>query len=716
MKATNPGLPLPRARDEDSIRQDHLHGNASHGHTSSSNTSGHQPTTSRLTPEQVKALDIARKLVAAGIPVFAALPDPHGVTKSGKATGFQLPDKWERTRANTHHIDHWQPGMALCAVGGVAADFADTDVQNDGDLAHAKLVREGIWPDSYGRARTPSGGTHDVIARLHVGKRARDGIDYQGGDDDGNGRGFVFIAPTVKPSKLTGEMVPYTWEVEPDIPALKTKGLTDRTGEKFATWVHEKTRKPKASDSPFANPGEPGEYRVADDQETIPSREGHIQITSYIGKLLAKYPDIELDKYVDCCRQRWQQYEPGPTVWPWEDCYQNPVLDCWERFERGEVRDEETPEEPQQDETRWVNLDEFLDGTYEAPRADLGACRDDGWQFLYPGRWHTLVGLTTAGKTFWALWQAKAVMEAGGHAMYIHFEEGSPAGTLARLTGMGVDKEVLRKQFHWGHTHKQWTNGEMAREVAKLSDVPALAVLDGINAACGMHDWNVSEDPSVGKYQATFVKPLLALEIAVLSLGHPVKNVNRQDEAYSYGAAGWLNNPDGCALRMETAKEWPIGKGKEGGSELFVVKDRYADVQQHGNLEPDRGNMPWYYMGRFIVNDTVTPQKLRVSTPALPETGGAAPDKFDGKADRVLEFLQSKPERARFANASRLLEELQGAGYWTGTKGDLAPTLLRLVNRGVLEWPKLPEDAPRGTPRPGWLTSRYTFDPEAGTE
>jgi hypothetical protein len=252
--------------------------------------------------------------------------------------------------------------------------------------------------------------------------------------------------------------------------------------------------------------------------------------------------------------------------------------------------------------------------------------------------------------------------------MYIHFEEGSPGPTLGRLIGMGVDKEILRKQFHWGHTHQQWTNGEMAREVEKLSDRPALAVLDGINAACGMHDWNVSEDQSVGKYQATFVKPLLALGIAVLSLGHPVKNVQRQGEAYSYGAAGWLNNPDGCALRMETVKEWPIGKGTEGGSELLVVKDRYAEVQRHGNLEPDKGNMPWYYMGRFIVDDTQSPQKLRVSTPALPEEDGKGRDKFDTKADRVLEFMQSGQGRHRFDTVGQLLETLQGAGYWAGTK------------------------------------------------
>jgi hypothetical protein len=32
---------------------------------------------------------------------------------------------------------------------------------------------------------------------------------------------------------------------------------------------------------------------------------------------------------------------------------------------------------------------------------------------LYPKRWHTVIGLTTAGKTTFALWHIKAVLETG---------------------------------------------------------------------------------------------------------------------------------------------------------------------------------------------------------------------------------------------------------------------------------------------------------------
>jgi hypothetical protein len=85
---------------------------------------------------------------------------------------------------------------------------------------------------------------------------------------------------------------------------------------------------------------------------------------------------------------------------------------------------------------RWMALDEYLDGSYVAPTATIGAPRVDDVQFFYPGKWHTLIGLTTAGKTFFALWQAKHVMEMGEHVIYVHFEEYSPAGTIHRLLQM----------------------------------------------------------------------------------------------------------------------------------------------------------------------------------------------------------------------------------------------------------------------------------------
>jgi D5 N terminal like len=56
------------------------------------------------------------------------------------------------------------------------------------------------------------------------------------GDIDGQGRGYAFLAPTVRRSKVSGELVAYRWERPPDLGALAA-AADDRSGEKLAAVV-----------------------------------------------------------------------------------------------------------------------------------------------------------------------------------------------------------------------------------------------------------------------------------------------------------------------------------------------------------------------------------------------------------------------------------------------------------------------------------------------
>jgi hypothetical protein len=161
------------------------------------------------------------------------------------------------------------------------------------------------------------------------------------------------------------------------------------------------------------------------------------------------------------------------------------------------------PDDTEEPQSRWMDLDAYLDGTYTPPQPSIGASREDGIQFLYPAMWHTNIALTTAGKTTFALWQAKSVLDWGGHVVYIHFEEANPNGIIHRLKGLGVNTEVIRKRLHWGHVDTPWKWGELAAEIEQLEVPPQLAILDGINAACGMHGWAVKEPESVGLVRAS---------------------------------------------------------------------------------------------------------------------------------------------------------------------------------------------------------------------
>lgn len=192
--------------------------------------------------EQSEALRIAGEMIDAGIPVFAAPPClgkacPRKGHESGKFQ-YDLPAKWQLTVPSRVWLERWQPGWALGAVGGHVADFLDEDPRNGGTASIEELKGAGQMPRVFGVQGTPSEGYHYVISPL----REREtnafmpGLDYQGGLPDGKGRAFIWIAPTVKRSKVAPfEDAPYRWLQPPDLDYLRDfdeddsiEGLRDR--------------------------------------------------------------------------------------------------------------------------------------------------------------------------------------------------------------------------------------------------------------------------------------------------------------------------------------------------------------------------------------------------------------------------------------------------------------------------------------------------------
>lgn len=168
-----------------------------------------------------EGIRVASLLIDAGVPIFAAERamkdsewDPRGGT--GK-TGYWLPKEWQNTPPGGAGLDFWHKGLALCAVMGVVFDGLDVDPIHGGKKSAKAMRNAGTWPEPVGRQRTPSGGYHDLIPCLGVASLdALDvGVDLKAGKPDGTGRGFLFIAPTVKLSKVDSELRRYYWQRPP---------------------------------------------------------------------------------------------------------------------------------------------------------------------------------------------------------------------------------------------------------------------------------------------------------------------------------------------------------------------------------------------------------------------------------------------------------------------------------------------------------------------
>lgn len=209
---------------------------------------------SDVSPDVTQALEIARDFIKAGIPVFAAAPDPEHPGE------YYLPPAWEKTVPSEVWLEKWRPGWALGAVGGHVADFLDIDPRNGGNESRRELEIQGDMPRSFGRQRTPSGGTHDLISPTGERKSTgfMPGVDLQSGDANGAGRGFVWIAPTVRPSKAPetlGELHAYRWEEKPDLDYLAEFAWgQDESTQGIIARVHARRAAPRERSTDTADP------------------------------------------------------------------------------------------------------------------------------------------------------------------------------------------------------------------------------------------------------------------------------------------------------------------------------------------------------------------------------------------------------------------------------------------------------------------------------
>lgn len=384
-----------------------------------------------------------------------------------------------------------------------------------------------------------------------------------------------------------------------------------------------------------------------------------------------KYSDAQI---VGKVRDHYARYADGAKVRDWIDSLEEVA---------------EAAEEP----GRVVDLSPFLDGTFVAPQPSVGGERDDQKRLLYPSRWHTVVGLTAAGKSWLALWHAATVMRDGGIVAYLHFEETFPIGTLGRLRKLDVGTDLIRKQFLWLDCTQRWQPGDLAVTLSELETLPTLVILDGINAACSMHGWPVDKPEAIGAYRAAFVSPATRAGAAVLSLGHPPKNRDRQGERHGFGSTAWLDEVDGVAFRLEASRN-PIGRGRLGSSALYSVKDRYGEVEAHGEIDTRR-EAGWHYQGSFVVDD----DRPSGTTAAYLRTPSRDQDLVDDKlrdlANAIWEYLESTPAKA-YTSRRELEDALRARGVPL-QKGDTGPALAVLEEWNVLvQDPYKSERSPRG--------------------
>lgn len=170
-----------------------------------------------LTPLQAKGIQAAHDLADMGCAIFVAHRDSSHPL--GDDLSFMRPNAWQHTKPGAHgYIDRWRPGMGLAMVTGIVFDVIDVDPRNGGREGYTELgqLLGQVQPILYGLQSTPSGGEHRLIRATGLAKgKLPKGVDFQAGARNGEGRGYIWLAPTERISKWgprKGELVDYRWE------------------------------------------------------------------------------------------------------------------------------------------------------------------------------------------------------------------------------------------------------------------------------------------------------------------------------------------------------------------------------------------------------------------------------------------------------------------------------------------------------------------------
>ena len=634
-------------------------------------------TDTSISQDQSEALAAARELVYAGVPVFRAPACPPGCPLPGHdGRGWHIPKGWPTTPAyDIADIEAWRSGDALAAVCGHTLDAVDVDPRNGGEATFAALVAAGVMPFVYASAATPSGGTHHLVAALGMAKGvAGPGVDIQAGAPDGTGRGFVFIAPTVRASQVDGVMRAYRWMHPPDAEMIRAEAGGDDTGTALAEIL--RRQKPPSDHLPAQIPA----GRFATHREWWTRDEARAECERIVGEFAGQgYAGHSYNAQLNDLAYRVGHFVGGgflahadAVAWLRDAAGAAGMLTApaghsyvpdgerkvtatiasglaagmrapYSVFEPPDLGKDSAAVAAAPDDAgdRRVDLMPYLDGSYIAPEPTVGGELEGSRWLLYPGRWHTMIATTGAGKSWWALWHAVSEMRRGAVVAYAHFEEASPVITLERLRAIApeMDNETICKLLVWLDCTRAWADGEFA---AALPADARLVVLDGINAAATAHRGDPNSPEGVAAYRARFVAPACARGAAVLSLGHPPKGRDRQDERHGFGSTAWLDEVDGVGFRMRAAKPGPVRRGHDGAADIYCVKDRGGAVEARGQRDDGESREGWTYLGRFHV-DSSPGRANTVSWMTGPSmvTGGRAVSVDDGMTAKVLDALDA---------------------------------------------------------------------------
>jgi hypothetical protein len=528
---------------------------------------------------------------------------------------------------------------------GTVLDGIDADPRNGGDKSLPKLEEDGLLPQVWMTALTPSGGLHHYIKALGERKYALEycgypGIDYQAaieeGDGSRDGQGLLFLPPTVGRSKVDGELRAYSWLKGTEVPSRNNYlWIVDDSGEPLRKHISKHRTKKGGKGNPPGRLEELDGIGVGSRHPTLMSIAGSLRYVGMDEEAIYEHlqlvnqrvckppkPDAELADMASYVAAR----PPSDYTALGEDmaelsrlaeglassrnrgtgepdlneddqffdaCLEKPEykkLFIRERFlslARGKLREDSTDLAESWGE---VDLDELLGNGAVDPVLPDRLQRKDGTSLAYAGAVHWLWGKPGHGKTFAGLLWAAQEMKRGRHVVWMDLEQQARSHMERLLLVFRCPAETIRTFFHLIQPSDPF--GPAAREkLAALLEEhkPSLVVLDAANDFVSLQGGKHNDVDPINRPDQQLIQPCVKAGSTMLVLDHMPKDSQAHGWPVNSGAKKAITT-----VGIELEAVVPFSREQPGYSKLTCYKDRlgtWADGQIIGYLCTFDGDM-----------------------------------------------------------------------------------------------------------------------------
>lgn len=201
--------------------------------------------------------------------------------------------------------------------------------------------------------------------------------------------------------------------------------------------------------------------------------------------------------------------------------------------------------------------------------------RADGRNLLYAGRMHVFQAEPSSGKTWLALLAVKEILEVGGAAAMIDYED-TKRGIVGRLLALGADPAAVKTRFAYVQPNGPIGQAEKLELGALFERLnPDLVVIDSVTEALSRDGYSEDKAPEVVAWTDNLPRWITRTGAAVLMLDHVSKDPEHRGR-WARGSGAKLGVVDGAAYLVKVPTSF--ARHRSGLLKLVIVKDKPGGV------------------------------------------------------------------------------------------------------------------------------------------